>query len=237
MTKEEKAVLEAAKETEAKKLQEELEKVNAKDEEQTAEVINEETEEVKINFLTCPLYELVGQKFEDTTKILARRSDFEHFANIGIKNVNILRDAEDEQKGISLTLKSPVPQYMPTDLVDDNPDEFGNAKTNTNVIFTSVFQISAMLKESGEIAIASLVVANPQFLATILEGAKISLFSRKYMYGEVEQNPFSSKINDYVVTKNTYRHYPYDIALGNTGKQLKNMILQEQAKLAIGALL
>lgn len=206
-----------------------------KEETKVEETIVDETIES-----TLSVQDLIGAEYETIVAKLKTVPGWFTKNSMRIVNVGFNNDSLDEKgnpKGIrvAITVGTRLEQYLQTDIADE-ADEQGYHKATTTTIFTTAIQVSAILKQIGEIQLANAVVSNPKSMLSILEGARISVFGKEYAVDEVEQNPFSSKIGDYEFEHRTFRYYPYDIQLGTGAQRLKTALANIQAQQMLGLL-
>ena len=191
--------------------------------ENTADAVNDS---VSIN-------ELIGKDMPTIIKHLFKSNVYKHYDCLRIINITFHKDdktGELDPTRISLTIAGKLPQYL-MDVDQETGENLGYALSTTSVIYTDIIRLAALLKAADEMALADICINNPKALLAVLKGASISLFGRKYAEGDIEQNPFSSRINTYECTHDLIRYYPYDIELGDAGKRmsekLETMILQQ----------
>lgn len=198
----------------------------------------------------APVTSLIGLDYDKLVSKLRSRQDFKAFDNMRILNVSLdrnLKPVVDEDgvivvddkistKQVSITVATKLPQYLQSDVADgiDGIDEDGYGLSTSTTLFLNTFQIAGILKQIGRIQFANAVIKNPALLATILEGARISAFGKEYHKGDVEQSPFSSNINEYIITHHTIRYYAYDIVLGKGANALDSAIAALAAKQIMG---
>lgn len=102
------------------------------------------------------------------------------YNNIEIKNVNVLEQSNYVR--VSLTIVPNVPAYINEEL------------TESNVIFTSLFALVAVLKNNEETSwMANHVLEHYNILPLILNNARINILQRHYDAGDEVPNPFSTR--------------------------------------------
>ena len=190
--------------------------------ENTADAVNDSVD----------ITDIIGKDMPTIIKYLLKSSVYKHYDCIKILNLTFHTDAktgELDPSRISMTLGTKLPQYI-MEVDESTGENLGYALSSTVVIYTDIIRISALLKAAGEMALADVAVRNPKSLLSMLQGARISLFGRKYAEGDIEQNPFSSRLNTYECTHDLIRYYPYDIELGDAGsrmsRKLEDLILE-----------
>ena len=147
---------------------------------------------------------------------------YKHYDCLRIINLTFHKDdktGELDPSRISVTVDAKLPQFL-MEVDPDTGENLDYALSTTSVIYTDIIRLAALLKAAGEMALADAAVNSPKLLLSILKGATISLFGRKYSEGDIEQNPFSSRINTYECIHDLIRYYPYDIELGEAGKRI-----------------
>lgn len=145
---------------------------------------------------------------------------------IKVKNVNYDPDYEDKNHiRVSLTLDRKVPGYVP--IMDSTGNITGYEKGMTNVIYTSTFVLSAVLKDNEDFSwLANHIVSKPKALTLIFNGATVDLLQREFAKGTEVVNPFSSN------SDKTWPIYDHDIivndviniTLGKTGEKMAMML-------------
>ena len=128
---------------------------------------------------------------------------------VTINNVNVT-PCEDYVR-VSLTLDKAVDGYV--------QDEAGvYQKGTTNVIFVSLFSITAVLKEMDEVAFAvNEIINNPQALQVILSRAKVTIIQENVAAGAVRINPFTEKEDTKVPDHDSIYNHVSEITLGKMG--------------------
>lgn len=134
------------------------------------------------------------------------------YNNIKIKNVNVLDN--DTYVRVSLTIVPNVPAYINETL------------TESNVIFTSLFALVAVLKNNEETAWAgNTILERPNVLPLILCGATINILQRHYDAGDEVPNPFSTRESEpRVYDHNIIVNDIIDIKLGKTGQKMMDKL-------------
>lgn len=196
---------------------------------------------IETNEPTGSIASLIGKDYDVIVKGLQSMSSWTSKNGMKILNVTFPEDTYVDGKPngqrISLTVNTKLDQYLMANTEEElalAEDEQGYFKSKVTTVFTSAIQISAILKQIGEVQLANIVMNNPKSLLTILEGARISVFAKEYGVGDVEQNPFAAKLNDYEFEHKTIRYYPYDIVLGDGAKSLKKALIELVAREAMG---
>jgi hypothetical protein len=203
-------------------------------------VEKEETKVEETVQTTLSVQDLIGAEYETIVAKLKTIPGWFTKNSMRIVNVGFNNDSLDEKgnpKGIrvAITVGTRLEQYLQTDVADE-ADEQGYHKATTTTIFTTAIQMSAILKQIGEIQLANAVVSNPKSMLSILEGARLSVFGKEYAVDETEQNPFSSKAGEYQFEHRSIRYYPYDLQLGTGAQRLKTAIANIQAQQMLGLL-
>lgn len=176
--------------------------------------------------------DIIGKDMPTIIKHLFKSNVYKHYDCLRIINMTFHKDdktGELDPSRISLTIDGKLPQYL-MDVDLETGENLGYALATTSVIYTDIIRLAALLKAADEMALADAAINNPKLLLSLFKGATISLFGRKYAEGDIEQNPFSSRINTYECTHDLVRYYPYDIELGDAGRrmslQVENIMLQ-----------
>lgn len=160
------------------------------------------------------------KSFEEIVKELKNNSNVTETSSV-IKNVTCTE--KDEYVRVALTLKTPVEQYA----IDQETGEF--MITESNIIFTSNYAISAVIKENPSIAfIGNKLNNNNNLIELLLSGAKIKILQEKVKAGEYK-NPFSSSNKYSKLSNDTIINHIIDIeltdfALENVKDIAKNII-------------
>lgn len=144
--------------------------------------------------------------FEETVKELKNNSNVTEKSSV-VKNVTCTE--KEEYVRVALTLKTPVEQYA----VDQETGEF--TITESNIVFTSNYAISAVIKENPSIAfIGNKLNNNNNLIELLLSGAKIKILQEKVKAGEYK-NPFSSSNKYSKLQNDTIINHVVDIELTN----------------------
>lgn len=182
---------------------------------------------------------LIGEPTAKIVAALNSHKDYEAVNFIKVKNVTYrLTDVDNNQNfdSVRLVVARNLPTYLTWNGDGDVPNDLDPDDRylgTTSILYTTPMQISGILKEMGEMSFAARVLTHPEFITRIFEGGgRVSAFKRDYVAGEIEQNPFSTKVGTYEFDRATTRYYIYDIELGEVAKKLKDqMLLLEAAKL------
>lgn len=192
------------------------------------DLINEAIAETNADAVndSISINELIGKDMPTIIKHLFKSSVYKHYDCLRIINITFHKDdktGELDKNRISLTIDGKLPQYlMETD--EETGENLGYALSTSSIIYTDIIRLAALLKAADEMALADACINSPKLLLNVLQGATISLFGRKYAEGDIEQNPFSSRINTYECTHDLIRYYPYDIELGAAGKRVSEKL-------------
>lgn len=175
-----------------------------------------ETENVNVPTPSVDVEPQVSTSFEgDTYKQIINKlisGGAKKFNNLKIKNVNIL-DADNYVR-ISITVVPTVPAYINGEL------------TESNVIFTSLFALTAVLKNNEDYAwMANTLLERPNVLPLILCGGTINILQREYGAGEEVPNPWSTRETE----PRSYDHNVIvndviDITLGKAGMKMADKL-------------
>lgn len=176
--------------------------------------------------------DLVGKEHKEIVAGLRKLKEYTDFPMMKVTNITIRGEENDESSKQQMTVV--VSRNLPAfqEQVIDGQAVWAEG-TNRN-LYVAAFQIAALLKESGETAFAKHISENPGQAAFLLEGARVSCFSKFYAAGEEECNPWASKQSGYIFPHDSYRNYVYAIELGATGKALKMEMLRAKAMQMLG---
>lgn len=136
--------------------------------------------------------------------------------NVTVKNVTVTEF--DDWCRIALTLNDDVNGY-----VKNENDEF--EKGNVNIIFTSTFSISSILKEYDDTAFAADYLRdNPEALKIVLSRSNIDILQEEVGEGEEYINPFSTSRNATVFEHNTIINHIVGIKLSEKAMKVLDKI-------------
>lgn len=137
--------------------------------------------------------------------------------NVVVNNVNVT-PLEDYTR-IALTLDKPVAGYV-------QGEDGTYSRGETNVIFVSLFSITAMLKEIDELAWAvNAIINNPNSLQVLFSRAKVTILQEEVVAGQVRTNPFTGKEDEKVPDHDAIYSHIVDVKLGKMGEiGLKKML-------------
>jgi hypothetical protein len=180
---------------------------------ETVPAIQTESTEV-VSGITFESFE--GKDNAEIVALLGKSKDYKDNPSMLITNITLSDKVVNNisHKQMTLSVNRALPAYL--------KNERGEAerKTSKNV-FVAAFQLSSVLKNIGESAFAKKILSHPATAVSILEGARVSVFTREYSAGETEVNPFASADNGYVFEADTVKHYVYDIQLGAAARDIK----------------
>lgn len=108
-----------------------------------------------------------------------------------VRNVNFDEEYEDKDYiRISFTLDKAIPGFITTD------NGLTYVKDKTNIIFTSTFALSALVKEDEDNAwMANIIAKKPKATCMIFNGATIDIIQTEIEAGNEVKNPFSRDEN------------------------------------------
>lgn len=133
-----------------------------------------------INFNTLKIMEVK----EVVAKLLANGS--KKISGIRVKNVNV--KVEDSYTRVSLTLDKKVEGYV------ENQTTGQYEKSETNVIFVSLYSIGSMFKENPDYAFAAgHIIKHVDSIIVLLSGATIELVQEPVIAGQEYTNPWSER--------------------------------------------
>lgn len=129
-----------------------------------------------------------------------------------IKNVNY--EILDTYTRVSFTLRENVKGYRAN---EDGDFVLGG----TNIIFSSVYAIAAMLKEDDELAwLGNEVISNPKLLNLLCSAATIEIVQQEVKEGEEYVNPFGSNTEPITFDHDTYINHIVGITLSKMGEKV-----------------
>lgn len=129
-----------------------------------------------------------------------------------IKNVNY--EILDTYTRVSFTLRENVKGFRAN---EDGDFVLGG----TNIIFSSIYAIAAMLKEDDELAwLGNEVITNPKLLNLLCSSATIEIIQQKVEEGEEYINPFASNPEPITFDHDTIINHIVGITLSKVGEKV-----------------
>ena len=129
-----------------------------------------------------------------------------------IKNVNY--EILDTYTRVSFTLRENVKGFRAN---EDGDFVLGG----TNIIFSSIYAIAAMLKEDDELAwLGNEVITNPKLLNLLCSSATIEIIQQKVEEGEEYVNPFASNPEPITFDHDTIINHVVGITLSKVGEKV-----------------
>ena len=129
-----------------------------------------------------------------------------------IKNVNY--EILDTYTRVSFTLRENVKGFRAN---EDGDFILGG----TNIIFSSIYAIAAMLKEDDELAwLGNEVITNPKLLNLLCSSATIEIIQQKVEEGEEYVNPFASNPEPITFDHDTIINHVVGITLSKVGEKV-----------------
>ena len=129
-----------------------------------------------------------------------------------IKNVNY--EILDTYTRVSFTLRENVKGFRAN---EDGDFVLGG----TNIIFSSIYAIAAMLKEDDELAwLGNEVITNPKLLNLLCSSATIEIIQQKVEEGEEYINPFASNPEPITFDHDTIINHVVGITLSKIGEKV-----------------
>lgn len=129
-----------------------------------------------------------------------------------IKNVNY--EILDTYTRVSFTLRENVKGYRAN---EDGDFVLGG----TNIIFSSIYAIAAMLKEDDELAwLGNEIITNPKLLNLLCSSATIEIIQQKVEEGEEYINPFASNPEPITFDHDTIINHVVGITLSKVGEKV-----------------
>lgn len=146
-------------------------------------------------------------------------------SNLRVKNVNVnLQPTADggEYYRVALTVDKPVKGYR------TNTETGLMEESTTNVVFVSLYSISAVLKNNPDYAyLGGAVIENPQAVQVLLSGALIDIIQVPVTIGEEYTNPFSTTENSTIFDHDTIINHVVDYRLSNIGLRGADRIMDK----------
>ena len=129
-----------------------------------------------------------------------------------IKNVNY--EILDTYTRVSFTLRENVKGFRTN---EDGDFVLGG----TNIIFSSIYAIAAMLKEDDKLAwLGNEVITNPKLLNLLCSSATIEIIQQKVEEGEEYINPFASNPEPITFEHDTIINHIVGITLSKVGEKV-----------------
>lgn len=129
-----------------------------------------------------------------------------------VKNVNY--EILDTYTRVSFTLRENVKGFRAN---EDGEFVLGG----TNIIFSSIYAIAAMLKEDDELAwLGNEVITNPKLLNLLCSSATIEIIQQKVAEGEEYVNPFASNPEPITFDHDTIINHIVGITLSKVGEKV-----------------
>lgn len=129
-----------------------------------------------------------------------------------IKNVNY--EILDTYTRVSFTLRENVKGFRAN---EDGDFVLGG----TNIIFSSIYAIAAMLKEDDELAwLGNEIITNPKLLNLLCSSATIEIIQQKVEEGEEYINPFASNPEPITFDHDTIINHVVGITLSKVGEKV-----------------
>lgn len=129
-----------------------------------------------------------------------------------VKNVNY--EILDTYTRVSFTLRENVKGFHAN---EDGEFVLGG----TNIIFSSIYAIAAMLKEDDELAwLGNEVITNPKLLNLLCSSATIEIIQQKVAEGEEYVNPFASNPEPITFDHDTIINHIVGITLSKVGEKV-----------------
>ena len=146
----------------------------------------------------------------------------------GLKIRNVNTKIEEEYIRVSLTLDKEVDGYV------SKPDTTEFEKGKTNVVFLSLYSITAILKESDDYAfLASYVLEHPNTIKVLLSGAFIDIMQEEVAEGQEYVNPWSSDNKTTLFDHSTIINHLINIKLGPLGDKTVERVFDKMIESTI----
>lgn len=139
---------------------------------------------------------------------LLKKEGSKEIKNLKIKNVTVTPC--DKYTRLGLTLDKPVAGMVTKD--NGNTYEEGE----TNVVFTSLYAVVAILKDDDDAAFAANhMLSHPDSMSIILSRATIDIIQERVVAGEEYKNPWSSSEEATIFTHDTIITHVINIKLSD----------------------
>jgi hypothetical protein len=144
------------------------------------------------------------------------------FKDVTVKNVTLGNYQNSEQHRLSLTLDKEVDGMVANGADADGVVTYTQGKTN--VVFTSVYSIGAVLKDDEDAAFAvNTLTDSPKGYQVVLSRAKVDIICEKVKGGTDYKNPWSSRVDANVT------HFDHDTILFH----VVNIKLSDRARMLL----
>ena len=157
--------------------------------------------------------------FKQILKDLMSTGNCRRYNDLKVKNVNI--SEEDNYTRVSFSVDRKIPGYVSK----DNGETFSLGETN--VIFSSTYALSGILKENEELSwMANALRENPKAINIIMNGGNIDVLQQNVKAGEPYHNPFTTKddVEDTAFDRDTIINYIVGCKLGKTGQKFADVM-------------
>lgn len=151
-------------------------------------------------------YSMIVKELSDNNQVIK---------NLTVTGVNVT--VESNYSRVGLTLNRPVKGFISTD------NGLTYNETTTNLIFTSNYALSGMIKQNEDYSwLNDVFVNNPELSKVILTGAKIDIVQQKIEANTEYINPFSNNKNANPVsyTHDIIINYIIGIKFSRTGEKV-----------------
>ena len=167
-----------------------------------------------------------GTDFKKIVADLIKNQGCKKFTGIHVKNVTLSQ--QENYLRASLTLMNKIPGFVP---VRNEMGDIAEYKQGLiNIIYTSSFAISAILKNDEENAwLGNHIIAHPQGILPLLVGSTISVI-QQYVSKDTEYvNPFTTREDTEPVTfeHDTIIYHIVDLTLGKSGQKFADKMMDK----------
>ncbi len=167
-----------------------------------------------------------GTDFKKIVADLIKNQGCKKLTGIRVKNVTLSQ--QENYLRASLTLMNKIPGFVPVRNEMGDITEYKQGLIN--VIYTSSFAISAILKNDEENAwLGNHIIAHPQGILPLLVGSTISVI-QQYVSKDTEYvNPFTTREDAEPVTfeHDTIIYHIVDLTLGKSGQKFADKMMDK----------
>lgn len=168
-----------------------------------------------------------GTDFTTTVRNLLKEKNCKKITGLKVKNVKL--KAMDNYVRASLSLMSKVPGFIP--VRDEDGELTGDFKQGlTNIIYTSSFAISGLLKNNEDFAwLGDYVVDHPECIGILLSMSNVNVIQQFISKDTDYVNPFTTKedIEPIQFEHDTIIYHVIDIDFGKPGKLFADKLMDK----------
>lgn len=145
------------------------------------------------------------------TKAVVNKLKSEGAKEVVAKVKNVTVTVEETYTRVALTLDKEVDGYRQN-------DEGNWEKGKTNVIFTSLFALIAMLKENDDAAFAANhLLKHPDAMSVVMSRSEVTVLQEAVTSGQVYKSPWSENAEERTFDHDTIINHVVDIKLSDFG--------------------